>query len=129
MAVPLNKLNNNYKECDVFWSEEDDCFICKGIEYPDVIGIGETENEAIQTYYEILDDYIKAKKEDKLIKNKGGRPRKTNSKLVYNVPFEIKAFIELEAARNDVKQGVIVEKIVNFYKEANKIELSKYYDL
>lgn len=124
MAVALNKLNN-YKDYNVFWSNDDDCFICQGIEYQDIIGIGETEKESIQVYYELLEVYLKDKK---LIKNKGGRPKKSNSKLVYNVPTEIKAFIELEALRNNVNQGIIVEKIVNFYKETNKKELSKYYD-
>jgi len=128
MAVPANKLDN-IKEYDLYWSNEDDCFICKGIEYTEVIGIGESEEEAIQIFYELLEEYLKDKKENKLIKNKGGRPRKQNAKLVYNVPQEIKVFIELEAVRNEENQGAIVEKIVKFYQEANKEELSKYYDL
>ena len=71
------------------------------------------EKEAEQCYYELLEEYNKA------VKNKCGRPRKTNTKLTYNVPVEVKAFIELEALRL-VNQGVIVEKIVNFYKKHNK---------
>jgi len=125
-----NPVRNKTKstEYDLFWSKEDDCFICQGKEYTDIIGIGETEEEAIKVYYELLKNYLKDKRENKLIKNKGGRPKKSNAKLVYNVPHQIKAFIEMEAARNEVNQGAIVEKIVKFYQEANKEELSKYYD-
>ncbi len=125
--MPAKKLNN-VKEYNLFWSNEDNCFICKGIESPDVIGIGESGEEAVKTYYELLEDYLKDKKADRLIKNKGGRPKKLNAKLTYNVPIGIKTFIELEAARNEVNQGVIVEKIVKFYREAHKEELSNYYD-
>jgi len=126
MAIPANKLNE--QEYYLFFSETDNCFICKSNEFPDVIGVGETEEEAVQIYYKILEEYLKNLKNNKLVKNKGGRPKKANTKLVYNVPFEIKAFIELEAVRNDVNQGVIVEKIVKFYQDANKEELSKYWD-
>lgn len=120
-----SKIDNSYS---VFWSEDDNCFICQGKKQPDVIGIGETEEEAVKTYFELLEEYLKDNKIRNLAKRKGGRPKKSNAKLVYNVPHEIKAFIELEAARNEVNQGVIVEKIVKFYQEANKQELSKYYE-
>jgi len=128
MALPANKLNNK-PEYKVFWSDNDNCFLCKSIEYPDIIGIGDTEKEAIKIYYELLDEYLKELHADNIIKNKGGRPKKQNAKLVYNVPVEIKAFIELEAVRNDVNQGVIVERIVKFYQDANKKELSKNYEI
>jgi len=124
----VKKLGSTHIIANAFWSSEDNCFICKCKKYPDVIGIGETEEEAVNIFFELLEEYLKDKKQDKLIKNKGGRPKKTNAKLVYNVPQEIKAFIELEATRNDVNQGVIVEKIIKFYQEAKKEELSKYYD-
>lgn len=118
MATQLNENLN------IYWSEEDNSFICQNNAYPDIIGVGDTEAEAKQVYYELLENYFK---NQKLTKKKGGRPKKTNTKLTYNVPVEIKAFIELEALRTNTNQGVIIEKIVNFYKESNK-ELSKLYE-
>ena len=118
MATQLNENLN------IYWSEEDNCYICQDNAHPDIIGIGDTEAEARQVYYELFDIYIK---EHKTTKNKGGRPKKTNTKITYNVPVDIKAFIELEALRNDVNQGIIVEKIVKFYVNNNK-EVSKLYE-
>jgi predicted RNase H-like HicB family nuclease len=109
---------------NIYWSDEDNCYICTSNLYPDIIGIGDSEKEARQVYYELLEDYLK---EHKPGKNKGGRPKKANAKLTYNVSVEVKAFIELEALREDINQGAVIEKIVNFYKEANKKELSKHY--
>jgi hypothetical protein len=126
IAQTKAKTDSSY---NVSWSEEDDGFICQGKKYPDIAGIGETEAEAVKVYYELLEEYLKDNKVSKLAGHKGGRPKKSNAKLVYNVPHGIKAFIELEAARNEVNQGAIVEKIVKFYQESNKEELSRYYDL
>ena len=127
MAKNLNKLS--LQEYDLFFSKTDDCYVCKSNEFSDVIGIGDTEDEAIKTYYEILEEYLKDLKNNKSVKNKGGRPKKTNAKLLYNVPHEIKAFIEAEAVINDVNQGVIVERTVKFYQDAHKDKLSEYWDL
>jgi len=110
---------------NIHWSKEDDCYICVDNLRPDIVGIGDSEAEARQVYYELLEDYLK---EHKPSKNKGGRPRKANTKLTYNVSVDVKAFIELEALREDINQGAVIEKIVNFYKEANKKELSKHYN-
>jgi len=115
-------------DLNVYWSNEDNCFLCQSNEHPDVVGIGNTKDEAIQIYYELLENYLDAEKKSRLIKNKGGRPKKSNTKINYNVSFNVRAFIELEAIRNDVNQGVMLEKIVDFYQKANKEELSKYYD-
>lgn len=112
MATQLNNSLN------IYWSEEDDCFICQDNIHPDIIGVGDTEAEAKQVYYELLEEYFKTAP-----KNKGGRPRKTNTKLTYNVPVEIKAFIELEALKQNINQGAVIEKIVNFYKKSNRLKL------
>jgi predicted RNase H-like HicB family nuclease len=127
----INMVTSPKPESDnlkVYWSNEDDCFVCESNDYPDIIGIGETESEALQTYYELLEEYLKDLKKGKVIKNKIDRPKKSNSKITYNVSTNIKAFIELESLRNNVNQGVILEKIVNFYQEAHKEELSRYYE-
>lgn len=108
------QLNDNL---NIYWSEEDNCFVCKAIDYADVIGIGETIEEAKETFYELLKIYIE---ESKKVKNKGGRPKKANTKLTYNVPQEIKEFIEVEALKDETNQGTALVKIVNFYRENNK---------
>lgn len=108
---------------NIYWSEEDQSFICQSSLYPDIIGIGDTDGEARQVYYELLEDYFESCKP---ANNKGGRPKKTNTKLTYNVPVEIKAFIELEALRNNINQGLVIEKIVNFYRESNRDLLDLY---
>ena len=119
MATQLNENLN------IYWSDEDNCFICHDNIHPDIIGVGETESEARQVYYELLDDYLKEHKPVK--KNKGGRPKKANTKLTYNVSVDVKAFIELESLRENTNQGIIIEKIVNFYKKNNK-EIAKLYE-
>lgn len=118
MATQLNENLN------IYWSKEDNCFICQDNIHSDIIGIGDTEAEAKQTYYELLEEYYK---NNKPAKSKGGRPKKTNTKLTYNVPTDVKAFIELEALKQNINQGAVIEKIVNFYKKSNK-ELSKLYE-
>lgn len=105
------------------WSNENDCYLARCIDYPDIIGVGKTPEDAIQVYNELLEEDLN----DPPVKSKGGRPKKHNTKIMYNVSFDIKAFIELEAVRLDLNQGTILEKIVKFYQETNKEELSKYY--
>ena len=40
------------------WGDNDDCYICESDDYPDVIGIGDTEEESIRIYSELLEDYL-----------------------------------------------------------------------
>lgn len=54
----------------IHWSDNDDCYICESDDYPDVIGIGDTEEESIRIYSELLEDYLIDEREGRLIKIK-----------------------------------------------------------
>ena len=107
------------------WSKEDNCYLAGCVDYPEVVGIGETPEIAINLYNELLKDWLDDK--DPVIRNRGGRPKKNNTKIMYNVSFDVKAFIEMEAIRLDLNQGAVLEKIIKFYQKANKEGLSRHY--
>lgn len=104
------------KDLKIFWSDEDNCYIATHPLYDRVSGIGETENEAEETLFNLLEDFMPYFLAGKVV-NKGGRPKKNNSKLTYNVPTEIKTFIELESMKLGITQGVFIENLVKSYKE------------
>ena len=111
----MNNLN-----LKIYWSDEDESYICECDEYPTVGGVGETKKEAEKIFYELLEGHKIAEKEGRLLKNKGGRPKKNNVRLSYNVPADVKAFIELEALKEGLNQGALIERMVSFYKSSLK---------
>lgn len=114
----------NIKENDlplnVVWDDEDECYIVTCEKYESVIGTGDTKDEAVKVFYELLEDWLKPDKPRIEAKNKGGRPKKSNVRLSVNVLPLTKANISYLAIEKKVNQGLILDEIVNFYMENKK---------
>ena len=48
-------------------------------------------------------------------KNKGGRPKKNNTRLDINVDAKIRSFINVVSAEKGINQGKVVEEMALFY--------------
>jgi hypothetical protein len=107
---------NNDIQLAVYWSDEDSCYLAKSSDYLRVTGIGETREEAVKIFYELLKDWLNP---NRPIKNKGGRPSKNNVRLSCNLSKDIKAYIDFMSTEKGVNQGTFLEEMVKFYQFNN----------
>lgn len=118
MAVAIINDNNEIK-INTKWSKWDDCYLTSSPDYPDVLGVGETEKESIECFNELLMYHLEAEKKGKIAKPKRGRPRKNNVRLSANISAEIKGLLDLLAVEKDKNVGLVVEDLVKYYATHN----------
>lgn len=97
------------------WCDIDDCFVTSSEVYDTVKGVGETKEEAIQVFYELLEIHLQAEREGRLIK-RPGRPAKENVRLSCNIPVATKAFIDEKAKERNVNQALIIQEAIEHYQ-------------
>jgi predicted RNase H-like HicB family nuclease len=49
---------------EIYWSDEDDCFLAKAPDLPGCIAHGETEEEALSAIKELIQTWLEIAKED-----------------------------------------------------------------
>ncbi len=91
------------------WSDEDDCFIAMSPLLDSVIGVGDSEAEALEEFSDILDDAYEAYIEGKLKYDTPGRPAKNRIALNVDVQASTKNSIKVLAVEKECSQGEIVD--------------------
>lgn len=97
-----------------YWDEESKCFVTQSKEYDRVIGCAQTEEESQKIYFEHLERFLKAQKQNKLAKV--GRPPKDNKRLNCHIPANIRDFINFKCKEKNIKQGQFITELVEYYK-------------
>lgn len=105
------------------WSKWDDCFITACKEY-NSMGVGETEEESVECFYELVGYEIDAEKRGKLASRpkKIGRPKKDNEKLAVNVSRKVKFLLGLMAEERNTNIGQVVNDLVIAYAKEHPEE-------
>lgn len=102
------------------WSEEDQCYIATSEEYPDLLGTGDTEEEAEKMLLEMISDYIEDEKKGKV---RRGRPVKDTVKLACRVSSDSKAYIDLYCLEYNLKPGSFIESLIQKHQEIHGSEI------
>jgi len=99
--------------------EQDGDYIVQSPLCPEVIGAGDTEQEAWQIFEEILEDYLADHKAGRVAKELG-RPRKNKIRFHTEIDPDVKAAIAALAKQFGVSQGEAVEYLFRrFAAESN----------
>lgn len=113
MAIPeINPQDNTNIKVEVNWSNEDEAFVAKCIDYPYVAGVADTQEEAIEIFYEHLAAWQEHERQGRIAKNKGGRPKKDNVAININISKEAKLYLSYYCIQYDIKQGELVNKLI-----------------
>lgn len=118
---------NNTEKLDIntYYNKDDESYITDCQEYMNVIGCGDTEEESLNDFITHLKVFLEAKSKNKaIIVNKGGRPKKNNTRLSYNVKPETKQFISALASVRNLNEGAIIDEIVTHFKNCSSIDKS-----
>jgi predicted HicB family RNase H-like nuclease len=108
--MPRRELLHYRKE--VFWSEEDDGFIARLVEFPSLSSFGASEERALRELHVAVGNWLAA------LKKRGQEPPEPFSEREYSgefrlrVPKDLHRELAIEAARNEVSLNTYcVEKL------------------
>jgi predicted RNase H-like HicB family nuclease len=102
------------------WSVEDDCFIVSSPLIDSVIGVGDSESEALKEFCDILDDAYEAYLEGELKYDYPGRPAKNRIALNVDVQPNTKKSIKDLAAEKGCSQGEVVDFLLSYHLLSGK---------
>jgi predicted RNase H-like HicB family nuclease len=109
--INMASLPNNPIDLKTTYDKKDKCFYTISEAHPGVLAEGQTKQESEENFFELLAEWEKLPKS----KNKGGRPKKNNTRLDINVDAKIRSFINVVSAEKDINQGKVVEEMALFY--------------
>lgn len=96
-----------------FLRQEEGDFIVESPLCQDVVGVGDTEAEAWQIFFEILEDYIADLKLNRVAKGPG-RPKKGKKKFAVEIDPDILVAIGEYAKELGISQGEVVEYLYRY---------------
>ncbi|MCW5821249.1 MAG: hypothetical protein KIT34_00510 [Cyanobacteria bacterium TGS_CYA1] len=99
----------------VRWSNEDHCFIASSPLFDSVIGVGDSESEALKEFCDILDDAYEAYLEGELKYDYPGRPAKNRIALNVDVQANTKKSIKDLAMEKGCSQGEVVDFLLAYH--------------
>lgn len=97
---------------------EDTDFVVRSILCPDILGVGETQEEAWQIFHELLDDYFDDIKANRPMKGPG-RPTKGKVRLHAQIDPDIKKAVDKVAIAYKISQGEVIELMVSNWLSSN----------
>lgn len=104
----------------VRWSNEDHCFIASSPLLDSVIGVGDSESEALKEFCDILDDAYEAYLEGELKYDYPGRPAKNRIALNVDVQANTKKSIKDLAMEKGCSQGEVVDFLLAYHLFSGK---------
>lgn len=106
---------------NISWSEEDQGYVVKSKQYPNILGVATTKEEAITIFYDHLEAWQDYERQNKTTK-KAGRPKKNNTRLDINIKKETKIDLELLGLEKNINLGSLIDEMVVFYKQYRHLD-------
>jgi predicted RNase H-like HicB family nuclease len=107
------------KTAVTYFSQESDCFVAESPLLDRVIGTGETADEALTVFEEMLEDFFPHLKSGNVIGyNRVGRPAKPGLvQLSCKPKAETQAFVNQLAGELDLSQGEVIDYLCFWYQK------------
>lgn len=100
-----------------YWSKQDDCFVVRSPSFDNIAGTGETAQEAVAMFQDMLDDWYPSITEGRVVGyDKAGRPLKGGVALNCLVKPETKQRLERLTKRLGMSYGEVVDYLQFFYE-------------
>lgn len=102
------------------WSDEDESFVTQSPLVNHVIAIGDTEEEALELFDDMVTEHIKAYKEGRVGKPVMGRPSKGKVRIDIEIAPDIREQFRALAGEIGISQGETMEYLFSFWKAKAK---------
>lgn len=100
-----------------YWSPDDEAFVVESSLFESLAGVGDTEEEAMQSFEDLLSDAFEAFHQGRVPRDKAGRPSKNTVPLNTDVKPETKEYIASLANAYGCSQGEAIDFVVLFHEK------------
>jgi|LakMenEpi03Aug12_release.lakeMendotaPanAssembly.Ray.scaffolds.fasta_scaffold167775_3 predicted RNase H-like HicB family nuclease len=100
-----------------YWSPDDEAFVVESSLFDSLAGVGDTEEEAMQSFEDLLSDAFEAFHQGRVPKDKAGRPSKNTLPLNTDVKPETKEYIASLAKAYGCSQGEAIDFMALFHEK------------